>query len=221
MKKLMLAVIAVCMFTGIPNALSFVKPERRDQKLASQAMIENQVVSAPVAADDDSVLLGQATSASAPTLVASGFLAQPDVCRALSVTPKGTTADVPAGDIVVTGTSIIGGAISESFTLTANQSSIQNGLKAFCTVSQIFFPIQDGASATYDIGIIEVLGLKRCMEETGDYFHGSFGGAKEATEATLVADDDEVEKNTADLNSALDGSSDVEFYFVQNFRCLP
>lgn len=190
---------------------------RRDMKLPTQRLVERDAFTTPEAADDDQVLNDQSTSASATTTVTS-FLAQPDVCRALSVTPGGSTGDVPAGDVVITGVNTQGRAISESITLTANQSSLASGTKAFCSVSSILFPVQDGPLATYDVGVIEKLGLKRCLAAQGDFFFSTLNGVKEVTEASITPDADEVEKNLVDLNSSLNGTG-VVVYYIQNNAC--
>jgi hypothetical protein len=213
---LFLFVFMFCMSAFAIN----INVSRQDMKLATQAMIEHQSITTPILADVDRVLNDQATSASVTTTV-STFLAQPDVPRNITITPGGTTADVPAGDIVISGTNFYGKAITESITLTANQSTIASGLKAFKTVTSVVFPIQDGAGATYDVGVGDVLGLKRCMANVGAVAWAVFDGAFEATRPTCVADVDEVEKNTCDINGTLNGSKTVEIYFVQNFRCSP
>lgn len=216
MKKWIIALLLATVGTAYAVPL---RVERRDMKLASQALLEQRSFSAPVLADVDRILDDQATSASATTSVTS-FLAQPDVCRTLSITPGGTTADVAAGDVVVTGFNANGSSFTESFTFTANQTTIVNGSKAFCSVSSILFHQQDGASATFDVGVLDALGLHRCLDAAGHVFFTLFGGAQESTAPTITIDVDEVEKNTVDLDSALDGSTDVEVYFKQNFRCL-
>jgi len=217
MKKF-ISLIVLGVLTSV-TAYAYTKPERVDTKFASQQMIEKRSIDNAVVADPNRVLSAQATSASVITTVTS-FLAQPDVCRAVSVTPGGTTADVPAGDIVVSGTNVFGQSITETLTLTANQATIENGLSAFCTLTSVVFPIQDGAGATYDVGVIDVLGLHRCMSADNVVF-ATFDGAYEATRATAVYDVDEVEKNTVDLNGTLDGAKDAVVYFIQNFQCLP
>lgn len=194
-----------------------LRVERRDMKLATQQLLEKDSFTAPELGDADQLLATQATSDSVTTTVTT-FLAQPDVCRNLEILPGGTTADVPAGDITVTGTNCRDEAITETFTLTANQATADVGIKAFKTVTSIVFPIQDGAAATYDVGTGEKLGLTHCMG--GDHMvFSTFNDIYEGTRATVVYDVDEVEKNTVQLDSALDGS-DVEIFYIQNFRCL-
>lgn len=218
MKKYILALTVMAFMST--TVFAIVKPLRRDIKPASQVMLEKQTISDAVIADPNRLLSNQATSASVITTVTS-FLAQPDVGRALSITPGGTTADVPAGNIVITGVDMNNNTMSETFTLSANESSIQNGVLAFLSVTSIVFPIQDGADATYDIGVIDVLGLKRCMFNAGQLAWTVFDGAFETTRATAVADNDEIEKNTINFDGTLDGAKDGEVYFLQTFECLP
>lgn len=194
-----------------------VKVERRDLKLATQRLVERDAFTAPEAADADQLLDDQATSSSSTTSVTS-FLAQPDVCRALSITPGGTTADVAAGDIVISGFNTLGRAVTETFTLSANESSQQDGSKAFCSVSSVLFPVQDGDGATYDVGVIEKLGVKRCLDSAGSVIQATLNGVKESTDPTTTFDADEAEKNLIDLNSTLNGN-DVIVYYIQNNQC--
>jgi hypothetical protein len=165
-------------------------------------------------ADTDLLLAAQATSASAITTVTS-FLAQPDVPRNIVITPGGTTADVPAGDITVTGTNIKGETISETFTLTANQSSASTGSKAFATVTSIVFPIQDGAAATYDVGSGVKIGLPTTMPVASviDCF---VDGVRETTAATVAHSTSAVESNTVTTNTAPNGSRDFAILYIPN-----
>lgn len=217
MRYLITLILGLSMF----DASAALRVERRDMKLASQALLETQTYSAPVAQDDDRVLTDEATSNSATTTITT-FDAQPDVCRTLSVTPTGTTDDVSHGSVVVTGTNGNGESITESFDFAANANTKINGTKAFCSVTSVLFPIQDGASATFDVGVNETLGLKRCLDASGDIAWFTFNGEFEATRPTISVDATVVELNLlSGWNQAPDGSSDIELYFVQNFRCLP
>jgi hypothetical protein len=118
------------------------------------------------------------------------------VPRNITVTPGGTTADVAAGNITVTGTNFYNEVITEDIAILANASTIVSGAKAFKTVTSVVFPIQDGAGATYTIGVGDVLGLKNCLDSAGDVAWAVFNNAYEGTRPTCVADADEVEKNT-------------------------
>lgn len=116
----------------------------------------------PIAADTDYILNDRATSASAVTTVTT-FLAQPDVPRVITVTPGGTTADVPAGDVTITGTDACGQTITDTITFAANASTAGTTVKAFKTITSIAFPIQDGAAATYDVGVGAALGIAHVL----------------------------------------------------------
>lgn len=184
----------------------------RKEHVASEGYVRRQHIEAPILADADRVLNDQATSDSEATTVTS-FLAQPDVPRNITITPGGTTTDVAAGDYVITGTNIRGDVITETIAIAANASTVQAGTKAFKTVTSIEFPIQDGAAATFDVGVGDVLGLDRCMQGN-EVILATLAGVYETTRPTVVADADEVEKNTIDINGTLDGSKDVVAVYV-------
>lgn len=173
--------------------------------------LRRQAWSAPAAADAGLILNDQATSSSVVTTVTS-FLAQPDFPRNIVITPGGTTTDVPAGDITVTGTNIRGEVISETFTLTANQSAAETGSKAFASVTSIVFPIQDGAAATYDVGTGDKLGLDRVMGEAA-VLDAFADGVRETTAAT-VAFGAAVESNTVSFNTTPNGTKNFSVVFV-------
>jgi len=204
------------------GAYASLRVERRDMKLASQALLEKETYSTPVAADQNRILSAQATSASVVTTVTS-FLAQPDVCRQLVVdASNGTAADVAHGAVTVTGTNARGQSMTEDFNFAANEGALKTGAKAFCSVTSIEFDVQDGASATFDVGVNNTLGVKRCVDDAGSFAWFTYGGALEATRPTISADATAVELNLlSGWNQNPDGSNDIQSYFVQNFRCLP
>jgi hypothetical protein len=216
--------ISILMLFTVAVKASPVKRQFQDMKYPTQAAIERQVWTDPLLAVATrlSTAASGATSAAIATL--SSFSAQPDQPRNIVITPAGTTTDIEACVIVVNGTNFFGAAISENFTFAANDTAAQTGAKAFQSVTSVVFPAncESGAfAATWNIGTGAKLGLKRCMNQAGDMFHGVVAGVKEGTAPTIVADADEIEKNTASFNTALDGSKDVDLFFVQNFRCFP
>jgi hypothetical protein len=154
----------------------------------------------------------QATSSSVTTTVTS-FSAQPDFARKITVTPGGTTADVPAGDVTITGTNIRGEVISDTITFAANASTVGATTKAFKTVTSVLFPIQDGSAATYDIGVNDALGLDRCMSEAA-VIDAYVDGVRETTAATVTYDSTDVSKNTVDTNTALNAARDIVVSFI-------
>lgn len=152
-----------------------------------------------------------ATSASVATTITP--TSQPDFARKISVTPGGTTADVAAGNYVLTGTDIRGKAITDTLVFAANDTAKQVSVKAFKTVTNLVAPIQDGAAATFSIGVEDALGLDRCMSEAAvvDTYQN---GTRETTAATVTYDASDVSKNTVDPNTALDGTRDFTVIYV-------
>ena len=210
------------LFTVMVQA--YVVPVYRDIKPASQVMLERQDFGTPIATIATRVLNGVAGPTSASALNVTSFAAQPDVPRNLTVTPGGTTADVNACVITISGTNFLGKAITETFTFTAAQSTAVTGNKAFKTVTQVAFPAdceQGTFAATWSVGVGEKIGLKRCMENAGGWFHSVAAGVKETTAATVTASASDVSLNTADFNGSMNGSKQFIGYFVQNFACLP
>lgn len=199
----------------------------RDIKLPTQAMIEKQSITNPVAADNDRVKTTYAGATSAAAVTLTSFTAQPDVPRNLTITPTGTTTDVESCVIVATGTDFFDRTITENFTFAANDSTLVAGNQAFKTVSSVVFPADcesGGFAATWIIGVGEKIGAKRCMAKAGHLVFSTIDGAYETTRATVAADVDEVSKNTFDFNGTMDGTSDFEAFFIQNFggaNCLP
>lgn len=183
----------------------------KGDKQSALGMVRRQKWTDPIAVSATRLKTGQATSASVTTTVSS-FSAQPDFARKITCTPGGTTGDVPAGDVTITGTNIRGETITDTITFAANASTVGTSAKAFLTVTSVVFPIQDGASATYDIGVNDALGLDRCMSEAA-VIDAYIDGVREGTAATVTFDATDVSKNTVDPNTALDASKDLTVLF--------
>lgn len=112
------------------------------------------------AADTDAVLAATATVVAGRTLnTGNATITNPDVPRNLTITTGGTTADIAAGDVTITGTNVEGKTISETFTMSDNLNGTVTGNKAFKTVTSIVFPAADGTAATIAVGYGAKLGL--------------------------------------------------------------
>jgi hypothetical protein len=197
----------------------------RDIKLPNQKVIEMQSISNIIAAGTTQVLNLEQGPTSAAAASVSTFLAQPDVPRNLVITPSTSTVDVGTCTITVTGTDYLNRALTEDFAFSNNASSATTGNKAVKTVSLVSFAAscEDGSfAAKWNIGYGEKIGLKRCMSGNHLVF-STIDGAYETTRATVAYDEDEVSKNTADFNGTMNGSSDFEAFFIQNFNasCQP
>lgn len=217
-----LIMLMVCFFSTFAFAAP-VKRMAQDVKLPTQGVVEQQSFTDLLAASATRVLSASAGATSAAIATITTFAAQPDSPRNITVTPTGTTGDVEACVVVVNGTNIFDQAISENFTFIADASTVQTGNKAFKTVTSVVFPANcesGGFAATWNVGIGEKIGLKRCMAETGAFMTSSLNGVLE-TRATLAASATAVESNTADFAGTMNGTNDFKAYFIQNFGCFP
>ena len=114
--------------------------------------------------------------------------------------------------MVITGTNYLGAAITETIAL--NGATAADGAKAFKTVTNIVLPAKTNESGdTVSVGWSDVLGLPYYL--THNTVQSAFlANVKEGTAPTVVVDADEIEKNTIDLNSALNGSAIDVYLFV-------
>lgn len=217
-------ILMTALIVGTPfEAFAAPRRESRDLKLPSQQLVEKKTFTNPAAAGSADVLSAHAGNTSAAAATASTFVAQPDVPRNLVITPGTSTVDVAACQVVVSGTNIQGGSISEIFSFSNDASTAQTGSQAFRTVSSVLFPAscEDGSfAATWSVGYGEKLGLQHCMEQVGHILFSTLNGSKEATAPTMaVGATNTVAGVTADFNGTMNGSNDFELFYFQNFEC--
>lgn len=113
--------------------------------------------------------------------------------------------------VTIYGTNINDDPISEAITLKGTDAVA--GTKAFKTITSIVVPVRVQATTpTVTIGTTDAYGLPLCLPATACLYASYHGGTLEATPATVVVDSDEVEKNTADQNSA--SNADHELVFI-------
>ena len=144
---------------------------------------------------------------------AAATMTNPDVPRNITATAGGTAGDIKAVQPIVRGTNINNKVIDETLpAFTVNTAGIVVGAKAFKTVTAVEIPPHDGTGATTSFGTGAKLGLGSKLTRN-TVLNAFLGGVKEATAPTVVTDDNEVEKNTVELNSALDGGDVVIDYF--------
>lgn len=128
-------------------------------------------------------------------------ITDPDVPRNIRI--KGS-ADV-TGDVVINGTSINDDAISE--TLALNGTTEVEGDLAFKTITSIELPAQATENAdTVQVGTANKLGLpyKLSLNAVLKAYRNS---GLEASAPTVTVDADDLEKNTIELSSALNGTN--------------
>lgn len=111
-----------------------------------------------IAAGSSTAILAATPGANLPVTVSAG-ITQPDVPRALSVTPGGTAAQVLDSVVTINGYNVEGKLMSEAFRIAAGSSTVVNGQKAFKTITSIVIGQQGGSAATFAVGTTNVLGL--------------------------------------------------------------
>jgi len=153
----------------------------------------------------------QATSAAITTVTT--FTAQPDFARLITILPGGTTADVKAGDYVITGTNIRNEVISDTLVFADNATAAQTSIKAFKTVTSIVYPVQDGTAATFAVGMSDALGLDRAMAGN-EVLRATIDGVIETTLPTVTFHATDVSRNTVDPNTALNDAKDLVVVYI-------
>lgn len=176
-------------------------------KNIDRAFIAHFEVSADdaVAASNDGVHAGVILQTATQSL--SVNLNSPAIPRALRI--KGNAAGI-SGNVVFTGTNISGETITE--TIVANGENAVEGNKAFKTITNVVFPVRNAPGDTISIGWNDKIGLPYCLKHNTVLF-AYLNNAKEGTAPTVAVDDNEIEKNTVDLNSALNGTK-VDVYLI-------
>lgn len=145
------------------------------------------------------------------TIAITTAITNPSVARTIVATPGGTTANVTAVSVTVTGTNIYGDVISEVLPpFSAGAATAKTSTKAFATVTSISQPAC-GASVTIAYGTGTGLGLPQALSRD-TVVAGFLNGVREATRPTAVANAD-VAKNIVTLTSALNGTDVVVDYY--------
>lgn len=157
------------------------------------------------------VLAATATVVAGRTITSG--ITQPDVPRALTITTGGTTADIAAGDVVITGTNVEGKTITESFTMADNLAGTVTGIQAFKYVTSIVFPAADGTSATISVGTSNKLGVnhrlipgKTSVVVLSDADIDGTNPVQQA-QPTVVTDGEQVEYNLVTPATTPDGTT--------------
>jgi len=136
-------------------------------------------------------------------------ITNPDVPR--TVTVKGN-ASGNAGNVVISGTDVEGGAITDTIAL--NGATEVEGVKAFATVTNIALPVETHAGTdTVSVGIAKKLGLPHIVANAALLLVKLFDGS--ADSGSLAVDADEVEKNLFALNGTPDGAKLVDLFYLK------
>jgi len=133
-------------------------------------------------------------------------ITNPPAPRNITATAGGTAGDIKAIQVTVEGTDMLDEAIREVLpAFTVDIAGTVVGAKAFKTLTKATIPAHSGTGATTAIGFGDKLGLPY-KRATIPCIAAYLGNTIESTAPTIVADASDIEKNTIDLNSALNGS---------------
>ena len=176
--------------------------------------------------DADYFLSDQATSATVVTVVLPAYLNELDpMVGKMTILPGGTTTDVPAGDIDIEGTDLLGEVQTEAITLLANASTRKEGVKVWSKVTKITFPIQDGAASTYDVGLssdldIVIAGKPRQLIEVRLGLASASATAENFTGVAEYVDDRilDFEVHTIDMNTEKFRREEVNYDLIEGVQ---
>jgi len=218
--RLLNLLVVFALFTSFA-AQGAYEVKRRDLKLPNQKLLRHQLVSDPALGTGVEIANDWPGDTSGAATGLPSFAAQPDVPRKVVFTPVGDKADIKAGNISLAGTDFHGNAISETISIADDQGPAVTSAYAYKTVTSIIVPLEDSPYAgAWDIGYGDQLGFDRCMD--ADLLAlTTFASAYESTRPSVTYDASVVAENTFDPNSTLDGSSDADVYFIENYRCSP
>lgn len=158
-----------------------------------------------------------ATTGNSGAIVTASAAVTLDTPRNLVITPGGTTADVAASSVTITGTNVEGKVITEDFAFAANAVAATTGNKAFKTVTGISIPIQDGDAATFAVttGAKLGIGLRNIASMPARVFTRTAAGVEglEAPGATAYSTS-AVESNTVTTTTSMDGTVEFRVYVL-------
>jgi hypothetical protein len=149
----------------------------------------------------------------------TNFLSQPDVARSILVTPVGTTADVAAGNIALTGVDILGAVITENLAVTSGQSIAVESTKTYRSITSIQFPVEASPyGALWDVGFGDRLGLNDCLSGSAYFSFLELSGASE-TVSSLNTSSSVVSLNYFKPTNLPDGARDYGAVFYKTWLC--
>ena len=140
----------------------------------------------------------------------------PDV-GARNVTIKRTDAGAADtfGTVVIVGTDLDGAVITETLTPTvsATEYGTTRAFKTITSITSVGWVIGDAAD-TFVIGMGNLIGLPDKLTDTGQFLFASLNNVKEATAPTVTVSASVLALNTADLNSAHNGTPTKLYYLA-------
>jgi hypothetical protein len=137
----------------------------------------------------------------------------PAVPRNITATAGGTATDIGAIQVTIEGTNYADEVITEILPAFAlDTAGTVSGTQAFKTVTKVTIPAHDGLGATTSIGFGDVLGLPYKLGRN-TLLATFLDNTKETVDPTVNVDDVNIESNTVELNTALNGTQ-VDLHLI-------
>jgi len=193
-----------------PNVSNFIQSDVRSKRV-ERCYIAHLQIPAIKAAVANPIGIHAVVTGAAQELITE--ITNPGVPRNITATAGGTAGSIKAVQIIIEGTNYNDEVITETLpAFTLDTAGLVEGNKAFRTITKIICPAHDAVSASVSIGFGEKLGLPyRLVHNTiRDVF---LDNVKEAIASTIVTNATELESNTIDLNSALNGKI-IDIYLM-------
>jgi hypothetical protein len=169
------------------------------------------LAAAAVAADADGILAAVADDGT-EQVITEGMI-DPAAPRNITATAGGMSTDIGAIQVTIEGTNYADEPIIEilpAFTL--DTAGTVSGTQAFKTVTKVTIPAHDGLGATTSIGFGDVLGLPYKLGRN-TLLAAFLNNTKETVDPIVNVDDVNIEGNTVELNTALNGTQ-VDLHLI-------
>lgn len=169
-------------------------------------------------------VLGSTNGAATAATITAG-ITQPDVPRALSVTPSANTTGSPLS-VVITGTNVEGKTFTEVFNIPVNSTTIVNGVKAFKSVTNVVIP-GNTTGLTITVGTQNILGINHRLFKNNTtvkvYSATAHKGALTLQGVpTVTASEAQIELNTVQPLTTPGGTTFLIICYVfDNWALLP
>lgn len=172
-----------------------------------------QIPASDAVAQSDNGVHDAISCSSSDTVEITDNITNPAVPRNITAKVTATTdGDIAAVQVTIEGTNFAGETITETLpTFTADTEGEVAGSKAFKTVTKISIPAMDGSSVSVVIGWGDMLGLPH--EFVHDTVLKAYHNNTEDGSISVNTNASNIESNTIEFNSALDGTV-LDVYFM-------
>lgn len=189
-----------------PTATQPVQCQANSDYRGQKATLVYHEVSAAGAAAASATAVHAAVTDNGSTQTITTSITNPPSPRNITATAGGTSADVKAIQVTVTGTDMDDQVITEDLpAFTVNTTGTVTGSKIFKTVTSVSIPAHDGTGATTSIGTGSKLGLPY-KASRNTVLKAWLGDTVEGTAPTVTVSSSVLASNGYTLNSALNGT---------------